>query len=357
MINSEAFKLQIPDRDFIDRQITWYQTSQRDLPWRNTSNPYHVWLSEIMLQQTRVKAVIPYFERFLREYPSLEKLAKADEPRVLDLWAGLGYYSRARNLLKTARLILENHQGRFPESFDQVISLPGIGRYTAGAILSIAFKKPLPILDGNIRRLFLRFLGIESPVDSILTARLWKTLELLVDQVPPESISDFNQSLMELGALVCTPKNPRCHDCPLQDFCEAFLAGTQDRIPRRKRKKQTEELSFVCLIFRSGNLFLMTKSNNQPYLKGFWDFPKLETQPDDPSIQIQFQRAIGLEFDKRTELEPIPHQITFRKMTFHPWIADLKNHLNETTDLKWIDPDQPGYPKPAYVKKILDKLT
>jgi len=310
-----------------------------------------------MLQQTQVSAVIPYFNRFIKAYPKLEDLANADETQVMDNWSGLGYYSRARNLCKTARQIKTIHRGVFPRDYKNVIALPGIGRYTTGAILSIAFEKPYPIVDGNIRRLILRFLGIDKEVDSKLTSNLWKLLSEIIPEVSNYgSVADFNQALMELGALVCTPRNPSCDECPLQDSCLARNLGIQTKIPFIRKKKKVVKLQFVSLLIRSGKRFLMIKNSRDTFLKDFWEFPKIRCEVNDPDIADKFLKNFEIDVLLDTRLEPVRHQITFRKMIFDPWVARLRAPFVETEEIKWLDPGDPGFPKSAYVLKILGKL-
>src|SRR5258707_674998 len=238
-------------RRLVPLLLNWFSTNARDLPWRRTRDPYAIWVSEIMLQQTQVKTVIPFWSRWMRELPTIEAAAKAPSSKIHKLWEGLGYYTRVRNLQKAAQIIVEKHGGKFPENFDEVLALPGIGRYTAGAICSIAFNQPTPILDGNVIRVLARLFGIKGdPREKKTNAKLWRIAQHLVNSVQhkfrssrrkeahsafgrqdqslltsaattPNNCSHLNQSLMELGALICTPKNPRCSDCPLKSKCVA----------------------------------------------------------------------------------------------------------------------------------------
>jgi A/G-specific adenine glycosylase len=211
------------------RLAAWFLDHQRPLPWRRGYDPYRVWISEIMLQQTQVDAVLPYFARFMGAFPSLEALASAKEQQVLGLWSGLGYYSRARNLLAAARVVARDHAGELPGDYDALRDLPGIGRYTAGAILSIAFNKPYPIVDGNVRRVLSRVHGWpEAPAE-----RLWEAAAALVLRAEPRLV---NQGLMELGATVCSFRAPRCLSCPIQTDCSAFKTGRQAEIPQPRRR-------------------------------------------------------------------------------------------------------------------------
>ena len=214
---------------FRRRLLAWYARNARDLPWRRTTNPYRVWVSEVMLQQTQVETVKPYFQRFIREFPTVKKLAAADEQNVLRHWEGLGYYRRARQLHAAAQVIVTQHKGKFPREITTLQTLPGIGRYTAGAIASIAYDESGPILEANTIRLFARLIGYQQiPTTSTGQRILWQTA---AEILPRKNIAQFNQGVMELGALVCTPKNPRCSDCPVSALCAAREAGLQEEIP------------------------------------------------------------------------------------------------------------------------------
>ncbi len=204
-------QLPIPVTEFAPRLLGWYRDNKRDLPWRNDPDPYRVWVSEVMLQQTQVKTVVPYFEEFLRSYPTVEDLARAEESEILSSWSGLGYYRRARNLHRAAQMVCERYGGEFPRDFSQALELPGIGHYTAVAILSLAHGEPLPILDGNITRFFTRYLKIEDDLERTVVGKLRKFLVQLVSETSvAKNVRDFNQALMEIGSLVCIPRNPQC---------------------------------------------------------------------------------------------------------------------------------------------------
>ncbi|MBI4425430.1 MAG: A/G-specific adenine glycosylase [Elusimicrobia bacterium] len=253
--------------------LRWYDAERRRLPWRERPTPYRVWLSEIMLQQTQVSTVLPYYRRFLRRFPSIAGLAGAREPEVLRLWAGLGYYSRARNLLAAARKIVSFHGGRFPEGFDQVLALPGVGRYTAGAILSIAFGKAVPLVDGNVARVFSRLFALRgAPRSGPFLKQVW---ELAGAAVPAARPGDWNQALMELGALVCAPETPRCADCPVSRWCEARRLGLQEELPESAPGKAPIDLAWSALwIEREGRVLLWRRSGAERFLPGHWALPE-----------------------------------------------------------------------------------
>lgn len=246
--------------------VSWFSENQRPLPWRASYDPYHVWVSEAMLQQTQVETVLPYFERFIHELPTVEDLAHAGEERVLALWAGLGYYRRARNLMAAARIVVKDHGGRIPSDYDKLIELPGVGQYMAGAILSIAFNKPYPVVDGNVRRVLSRVYGWmeENPKG------LWDAAGRIVKEAEPRLV---NQALMELGAKVCSFKSPRCLICPVQTWCAAFRTGLQDKIPPVKKRPATVHVHLFAVVHKKRNRYLMKQ------VEGMWEFPMFSELP------------------------------------------------------------------------------
>jgi A/G-specific adenine glycosylase len=256
--------------------VKWFERNARDLPWRRTSDPYAIWISEIMLQQTQVKTVIPYFERWMGALPTVEKFAKARPERVLKLWEGLGYYSRVRNAQAAARLIVSEHGGKFPNRFEDILALPGIGRYTAGAISSIAFGLPEPILDGNVVRVLTRVFGIEGdPKGKEVNAQLWEAARAMVS-VPKIEPSKLNQALMELGALVCLPRQPRCAECPVRQYCFAFRTHRVADFPALAARKAPTERRFIALVAREEDRFLVRQRPSGIVNAGLWEFPNIE---------------------------------------------------------------------------------
>jgi A/G-specific adenine glycosylase len=253
--------------------LSWYRARRRDLPWRRGVTPYRTWVSEIMLQQTTVGVVIPYYERFLARFPDVSALADAPEEDVLKLWAGLGYYSRARNLHKAAKKLVAERGGEFPSDFDSVLDLPGVGRYTAGAILSIAFEQAVPLVDGNVARVFSRLFGIRGDLKKPdAQKKLWALAEDLVDRKAP---GDWNQALMELGATVCSPESPSCGACPVSEKCAAFAKGLQDALPEVSAKKAPVDLKWTCLwIERGAEVLLWKRAETERFLKGHWGLPE-----------------------------------------------------------------------------------
>lgn len=251
---------------FQEKLLLWYQQNKRSLPWRDDPTPYRVWISEIMLQQTQVKTVLPYFDRFLKRFPDIQTLAQAAEAEVLELWAGLGYYSRAQNLYRAAGKIL-NEYGIFPNEFSAVLSLPGIGRYTAGAICSIAFNQVHPIVDGNIRRVLIRLFGIEGPVPESF---FWDRMSAWI---PEKQASSFNQAMMEIGALICAPRQPRCDACPVKGFCAAQKLGIQDSIPSIAARRAPESVRISMLMLENNKKILITSADKPHFIPGKWGFP------------------------------------------------------------------------------------
>lgn len=256
------------------RQLqSWYVSHQRDLPWRQQHDPYAVWISEIMLQQTVVAAVIPYFKRFMTSFPNVRVLAAAEESEVLQHWEGLGYYSRARNIHKSAKLIAGELEGNFPREVDGLQKLPGIGRYTAGAICSFAYDTRAPIVEANTLRLYSRLIGLEEdPRSKSGQNQLWEFAELIL---PRKSPGEFNQALMDLGSLVCTPQNPACDTCPVSVGCEAFLRQRQNQIPVPKARPEITPLTDVSIAVFSGRQVMIRQRAAGERWAGLWDFPRL----------------------------------------------------------------------------------
>ncbi len=322
----------------------WYRKYGRHLPWREAGDPYRVWISEIMLQQTTVTAVIPYFERFLDRFPDVQALAITDEQDVLRLWEGLGYYSRARNIYKTARLISVERDGVFPDDVESLMSLPGIGRYTAGAIASFAFGKSAPIVEANTLRLYCRLLGYDGDPRATAGQRLlWKFAERLV---PLRQPGDFNQALMDLGATVCTPSEPQCPTCPLRPDCQAFLQGQQHDIPRLAKRVDMTELTEASLAICKRGAYLLRKRGDGERWAGMWDFPRFEIDDLSASTMRRLTRDVrtltGIQLRDLRSLETIRHTVTRYHITLQCLIADYDSGrlLQNGSPLKWVRPRQ-----------------
>jgi len=289
--------------------LEWFAREARDLPWRRTRDPYAIWVSEIMLQQTQVKTVIPYWERWMKALPDVQTLAEARPDRLHKLWEGLGYYTRVRNLQKAAQLIVGRHGGRFPNEFEQVLDLPGIGRYTAGAICSIAFNQPRSILDGNVIRVLTRVHGLAGdPKAKALNQRLWQLAEDWVLSASGRH-GTLNESLMELGALVCLPRDPRCEDCPVRKTCVARRDDRIAELPGIPRRQPSTPRWFAALVMRRGERFLVVQRPHGVVNGSFWEFPNVELKgPGADSLRASLEsssrRKEALTSDRRGSRKP-----------------------------------------------------
>ncbi|MCA9077720.1 MAG: A/G-specific adenine glycosylase [Planctomycetaceae bacterium] len=323
----------------------WYGKQGRELPWRAAGDPYRVWISEIMLQQTTVTAVIPYYERFLTRFPDVHSLAEADEQEVLRQWEGLGYYSRARNIHKTARIISAEQDGTFPWSVEELMSLPGIGRYTAGAIASFAFDAPAPIVEANTLRLYCRLLGYDGDPRSTQGQRLlWDFAERLVPRGRP---GDFNQALMDLGATVCTPTEPACPTCPVRSCCQAYSQGRQHEIPRLTKRVAMTEVTEASIAIHKRGMYLLRQRGDNERWAGMWDFPRFEI--DDDLSPKTLKRLIddvhgltGIWFRDPHPVKTIKHTVTRYLITLRCLVADFDSgrlHKNGRP-LKWVRPNE-----------------
>lgn len=308
--------------------LRWFAHHARDLPWRRTRDPYAIWVSEIMLQQTQVKTVIPYWNRWMRELPTVHSLAKANPAKIHKLWEGLGYYTRVRNMQKTARLIVTAHNGNFPSDFDKVLELPGIGRYTAGAVCSIAFNQPRPILDGNVIRVLTRVFGIDGdPKEKTINGQLWDLAECLVSesqrlsapirhtQSKPNNhgrflCSELNQALMELGALICTPRQPRCASCPLEYRCVALSTGRTETLPRLVPRQAQTRRRFVAFVVEHNEKFLVQKRPSGVVNAHLWEFPNVEVAIDDGDPHLACGKALSFTACSLRHLRTLQHTIT-----------------------------------------------
>lgn len=336
------------------RLLNWYDRAARSLPWRETEDAYAIWVSEVMLQQTRVQAVLPYYRRFLRHYPTVEALADSEEEELLAHWSGLGYYSRARNLRKAAREICRTG-GIFPRNYRQAIGLPGVGEYTAGAVLSLAYGQPLPALDGNVRRVLARYLGIHEDVRSRRVEKELKSwirarLEEAVAGTDRNGAGDFNQALMELGALVCTPRKPSCESCPLEEDCFARSRGLAEELPIRSTGRKAETLHFCSLVIQQKGRYLMHQNHREAYLNGFWEFPRVAGKPNHDQLANQFCDQLGLKVSIGPPLSLVRHAITFRRLIFHPLPGRLL--ADPPAEMEWVDLSQPR-PVSSYIEKIV----
>jgi A/G-specific adenine glycosylase len=326
--------------------LNWFAANARDMPWRRTRDPYAIWVSEIMLQQTQVKTVIPYWERWMRELPTIEALANARADKIHKLWEGLGYYTRVRNLQRAAQQILAQHAGKFPENFDDILALPGIGRYTAGAISSIAFDQPRPIVDGNVIRVLTRVFGIATnPREKKTNALLWQLAEKLVTEAARlnssrssrrESAgtsiglcSALNQSLMELGAVVCAPRSPQCGVCSINKFCIARKNNLQEQLPNLAKREAATARHFIAFVVERDGKYLVRQRPASVVNAHLWEFPNIETATDRQKTAAPFQIVSA------KPLCTIKHSITRYRITLEVWHAQLEGASSKISG-RWL---------------------
>ena len=359
---------------FRQKLLTWYDANKRDLPWRRSKNPYHIWVSEIMLQQTRVDTVIPYYERFLDWFPTVESLANAPEERLLKVWEGLGYYSRVRNMQTAAQQIMSEFEGKFPSTYEGISSLKGIGPYTAGAISSIAFNIPQPAVDGNVMRVLARLFEVNHDIGNPSNRKIFQAMmEILID---PDRPGDFNQALMDLGSDIEAPVNPRPEESPVKEFSAAYQHGTMDRYPIKAPKKKPIPIYLKALVVQNNQgQFLLEKNESEKLLAGFWHFPLIEVdefsdQSQDldlfsqvaepilqfgPSPQESFEQDYDLEVDwQDLRFEEVKHIFSHRKWHIQI-IAGRVTETQEYADREvlWLSPEEfSNYPLAKPQQKI-----
>jgi A/G-specific adenine glycosylase len=319
--------------------LQWYRKEGRDLPWRQTNNLYAIWVSEVMLQQTQVKTVIPYYQRWLQLFPTVTALAQADLQTVLKAWEGLGYYARARNLHQAAKKIIEHHDGLFPEQLTEVLALPGIGRTTAGGILSAALNQSLAILDGNVKRVLARLIALPVPPNDALD-QLWSLSETLLD---PWQSRDFNQAIMDLGAIVCTRSQPRCSHCPWQSHCQAYNKGIQTQLPLRKMSAPLPHKRIgVAVVINDQNQILIDRRPPEGLLGGLWEFPggKIEANETvEDCIKREILEEIGIEITVGKSLITIDHAYTHFRVTLYVHLCQYVSgtpRAIECEEVRWV---------------------
>ena len=358
-------------RQFADRLTAWLAQEQRDLPWRSgpagARDPYAVWVSEVMAQQTQLAVVVGYFKRWMARFPTVESLAAADQQDVLKLWEGLGYYSRARNLHSAAQIVACEFDGELPRTRRELLRLPGIGEYTAGAILSLAFGLPEPVLDGNVKRVFSRLWDIEEAIDARATEqRLWKYAQEMVGASSrPGAV---NEGLMELGALLCRPRTPLCPDCPLQANCLAYARGVEKLRPVRSARKETPHFDVAAAVIWEGtpsaSRFLIAQRPGDGLLGGLWSFPGGRREPEDEDLPACLKRAIsrelGLSITVGGQVTTVEHAFTHFRMTlyvFHARIRSGSPQAVDVVDWRWVTLDEvERYPCPVADRKIVGAL-
>ena len=365
MLDLEKYGVTMWEEDkilsFRQKLLAWYDENKRDLPWRRSKNPYHIWVSEIMLQQTRVDTVIPYYERFLDWFPTVESLANAPEERLLKAWEGLGYYSRVRNMQTAAQQIMEDFDGEFPSTYEGISSLKGIGPYTAGAISSIAFNLPQPAVDGNVMRVLARLFEVNHDIGNPSNRKIFQAMmEVLID---PDRPGDFNQALMDLGSDIEAPVNPRPEESPVKEFSAAYQHGTMDHYPIKAPKKKPIPIFLKTLVVQnSQGQFLLEKNESEKLLAGFWHFPLIEvddfsdqTQDLDlfsqvaepilelgPSPQESFEQDYDLEVDwQDLRFEEVKHIFSHRKWHIQiiaGRVAETQEYVDR--EVLWLSPEE-----------------
>lgn len=339
--------------------ITWFEKEQRNLPWRTDKNPYKIWISEIMLQQTKVDTVIPYFHHFIEQFPTIQTLARADEDQVLKAWEGLGYYSRARNLHHAAKEVCEKYDGKIPRTRKEIMTLKGIGPYTAGAILSIAFHVPEHAVDGNVMRVLARILSISDDIAKASSRKIFE--QAVMKMISHEKPASFNQGLMELGALICTPTTPACLHCPVREHCHAFQMGIQEKLPVKSKKKRPRSVQLVVavLIDEKGRL-LIQKRGSDGLLANLWEFPTIETHLSFMNEKEQLADFVEKTYHTKAQLQEylfsLEHIFTHLVWNMRVYTGKLSGGLQENNQVKLVYPDQlTTYAFPVSHQKIYQK--
>jgi A/G-specific adenine glycosylase len=347
-------------KSLAEKLLGWYRRSRRRLPWREDPAPYKTWVSELMLQQTRVETVIPYFLRFLERFPDVRVLAAASEQEVLSQWSGLGYYRRAKALHRAARIIVEERGGRLPDDVSGWLALPGIGRYTAGAIVSIGLGKRAPILDGNVQRVLARLYGLKGdPRKGETHRRLWQLAEEIL---PEECVSEFNQGLMELGALVCLPRNPTCLLCPLREDCFALREGTVGELPELSPKPEVRSVLMGAAVVEKDRKILLYRRTRTELMKDLWELPLAECREGEDAraaLARETASTYGINIEPGDEVACVRHSIMNRRITLQAFSSELVGRASEgkETEHRWVDRDErASLPLSSMVRKVLDRV-
>lgn len=349
---------------FTNRLIAWYQANKRDLPWRKTHDPYRIWLSEVILQQTRVAQGLPYYKRFVEKYPTVADLAAAKEEEVLRLWQGLGYYSRARNLHACARMIVNEWCGKFPTTYEDLLRLKGVGKYTAAAIASIAFKEPVPVVDGNVYRVLARVFGIEENIASTQGEKIF--YQLANTLVPKEKADLYNQAIMEFGAMHCVPANPLCSTCIFRTECIAFHSSRQRTLPVKVKNLKVKQRFFHYFIIQFQDKFYMKKREERDIWQGLYDFYLIEENQVKPPHQLKSELlSIIQRYQLVIHKRPIlyKHILTHQRLNvcfFHikattPFINEAKKLFNKMNITPFTLEEIKTLPKPILINKFLEK--
>jgi A/G-specific adenine glycosylase len=348
-------------RNIRNNLLQWYRKNDRDLPWRKTGDPYRVWISEVMLQQTRIEAVIPYYLRFLERFPDVRSLSESDLQSVLKIWEGLGYYARARNMHKAAKIICDQYQGRLPGTRDELLLLPGVGEYISAAVAGISFNVPVAVIDGNVKRILARLFADPTPVNDTSAKKHFEShAEKLLDHKNP---GDFNQAVMELGQMICKPRNPVCMDCPIQQYCEAFRTNRIPQYPKRISKKSIPLRQMIyAMILKDGKCLILKRSANG-LLGGLWEIPGGELHQ---KIRLKKQltdivlNQTGIRIEVKRKLGIISHAYTHFKINAAVYLCGCKSGeicLNGPAEHRWILPEEIiHYPCHKLIHKIFPLL-
>ena len=346
---------------FTEKLLKWYAVNAREMPWRDNPDPYAVWVSEIMLQQTRVETVLPYFKRWMDQFPDIQVLAAASQQDVLNLWEGLGYYSRARNLHKAAQIVVDQHQGKLPADLSGLKSLPGIGAYTAAAIASIVFGLDEAALDGNIRRVLSRIFDVSQPQGSTEGERLlWK---LARENLPSGQAAEYNQALMELGASHCSPRNPKCELCPIAEYCQSLKLGNQEQRPARKKKAGIPHITVTAAVIQRDGEILIAQRSEGGLLGGMWEFPGGKTNPGETlhaCLKREICEELGVDIEVGDPFGVYEHAYSHFRVTLHAFrsmIITGEPQLLDHIELRWVRPAQFNeYPMGKIDRQIANQL-
>lgn len=335
--------------------LDWYRRNRRDLPWRRTKDPYAIWVSEVMLQQTTVRAVGPYYEAFLARFPTVDTLASAPEEDVLATWSGLGYYHRARNLHRGARHVVAQHAGRFPRTLEAALAVPGVGLYTASAVLSIAHGMALPVVDGNVRRVLARLQALQGP-EWLRDGPYYNKAEDLLD---PASPGDWNQAVMELGATVCTPRAPACPACPLRRSCRARARGIEESLPEKRGRRSPVDVTVAAVVLERDGRVLLVRRCEGRLMGRMWELPQtsLEARGRDDLV-AELRERHGLEVEPGPLVAQARHAITFRRIRVEAYRGQLRREPPRDPDrFRWADPDDlSALPMSSLSRKVLAGL-
>ncbi|MDA8774046.1 A/G-specific adenine glycosylase, partial [Chlamydiia bacterium] len=342
--------------------VNWYRQNKRPLPWRSDPHPYKILISEFMAQQTQIATVVPYFNRWMNQFPTIEDVARAEIDTILKAWEGLGYYSRARNLHKTCQCITDMYNGIVPKDYDTLCSLPGIGPYIASAIVSIAYKVPIAVVDGNVLRVFTRFWNIDDDIRRPSTKQIIQD-KLTEPIVRSQSASCFNQGIMELGATICTPKTPKCLKCPIESSCQAYLHDRVNQLPIKSPAKKVPHHNIgIGVIWNNGKILIAKRPLDQ-MLGGLWEFPggkQEDHEPIEQTVHREIKEETSLDVSIISPLCSVKHAFSHFKITLHVYSCQYISgnaHPNSSTELKWVDPKElTHYAFPTANKKIINVI-